>query len=293
MKKFTKVCLIICAVLGVIGLSSLLAGGILGAGWNSLGNIWSGGSILERFWHWDDYDDHHDWEEEVKESIEDAREAVQEELSAGEEAAAAIPYSTDEVQDLEVEVRKAVLTVLPSSDSDIHVESYNEKNKILLKDGRLKITYNGRANDNQIYLYLPEGFTFREADIDVAAGTADIENLSADELDLEVGAGVLTVNGTLTAGEMKCAVGAGSATIALLDAQKVELECGMGEMILTLQGSEADYRGKLECGIGALTYGDSDYSGPASTQELSGTGNRQLEAECEMGSLEIDFGETM
>ncbi|MGI6094683.1 MAG: DUF4097 family beta strand repeat-containing protein [Lachnospiraceae bacterium] len=279
MKKFIKVCLIICAILGFVGLGSMLAGAMLGGNWNVFH-----GPILEIGWF--DHDD--DDDDDVYDWFVDEDFAERSEFKQTTDTQS---YTRDEVQRLDIEIQAGELEILPSEDESIYVELGNENNKAVLDHDRLHIHSGKAVQNNVICVYLPEGVQLQEVDIEVAAGSASIENLSANEVDLEIGLGSLICNGTITAQKVSCDVGAGDAEFSRVDAKSIELDCGMGEIIAELEGPEADYRGHLECSMGDLSYGEAEYSGMAVSQNVGTDGRRKIEAECDMGSLTIIFTE--
>lgn len=221
---------------------------------------------------------------------------AEEQSGSGTDAAAVTTgdysYNSAEVQTLDIEMDAGELQILTSEDENIYVDSTNEKNKVVLENGRLRVISKNVQDENVIYVYLPEGLNLAETDVDIEAGSAKINNLTATDLDLEVGAGSIICTGTLTAQSASCSVEAGKMEIPLLDAQRIEFDCDAGELIVGLAGAESEYSGVVECDMGSLHYGASEYSGMEITQRVGQSGSRAIEAECEMGSIYITFAES-
>ena len=73
-------------------------------------------------------------------------------------------------------------------------------------------------------------------------------------------------------------------TFADLSARKTDGECGLGELDLTLTGTQEDYNYDLECGVGNLDVGSDSYSGLGREKSISNKGaDRKLNLECGIG----------
>ena len=94
----------------------------------------------------------------------------------------------------------------------------------------------------------------------------------------------------MTAREADLEIGTGSMTFADLSARKTDGECGLGELDLTLTGTQEDYNYDLECGVGNLDVGSDSYSGLGREKSISNKGaDRKLNLECGMGNISVDF----
>ncbi len=107
-------------------------------------------------------------------------------------------------------------------------------------------------NDNTITLALPPGAHFKEVDMTVGAGNMEVYSLSAGEIDADVGAGVLFLE-SVSADELSADIGAGRAEICDTNVGELSVTVGMGECV------------------------------------YDGSVNRKLEAECEMGNIDLSL----
>ena len=105
-------------------------------------------------------------------------------------------------------------------------------------------------SQNQIIIDIPKGSSFDEVELTCGAGVAEIDHISANELEIEAGAGEVKVN-FADVTKFSANIGAGRVETSDMTAQEVDLEVGMGECI---------YHGK---------------------------GIRKLDAECDLGNMEI------
>ena len=114
----------------------------------------------------------------------------------------------------------------------------------------------------QIKVIVPSGKDFDTVSLGVDMGTIDLEcDLKVQELSVEVGAGEFSGYGNITAAYCDLQVGAGTIDMDQLDIQKLNADCGAGEIDMVVTGKEKDYNYDLSCGMGEINLEDSEYSG--------------------------------
>ena len=125
----------------------------------------------------------------------------------------------------------------------------------------------------------------------MGAGTVYLNrDIETEKLSVEMGAGEFESKNPVTAREADLEIGTGSMTFADLSAKKIDGECGLGELDLTLTGTQEDYNYDLECGVGNLDVGSDSYSGLGREKTISNKGaDRKLDLECGMGNISVDF----
>ena len=288
MKKFTKVMLIIAAVFAVLGICFSAAGASLGAtleGVKFVQNLKErfGDGFMEHVYFDDDDDDDHwetDWEEYLEAQKDDGKGNRSYELSAVKSLDLELRY--DEVRFQSCTGNKILVEIANDPDNNVRVHSDGEE---------IEIRSIKRKNNRKITISIPDKTEFENLEIDLDAGIITIDhNLQAGSLGISVGAGELVANSTMSAREAEIEVGAGSVMIKNLDADSVQGECGVGEMNITLQGKKEDYQYHTECGVGTLMVGDDDFSGVSGEHEYHPQGaERTLELECGMGELKVSF----
>ena len=267
MKKLTKVLMFAALILAVAGIVCIAAGSVLG------------GDMKGMFRSLTELD-----EDELFTSV--TAEQVKDKTTEFP-----LVYSQDEVSYMEIEMAAGELEILVSEDENIYVHSSSQKNLIKLEQECLHVESKGIIPDNKIQIYLPDELSLREADIELESGEAVIDNIYASETNLEVQSGSILVTGSIEADSFSGNVEAGKIEIGFLDAGIVDLECEAGELLVTLAGTEADYKGQAICDMGTLVYGTEDWSGMDISEHIGNSGERYLEAECEAGTLKISFNE--
>lgn len=143
----------------------------------------------------------------------------------------------------------------------------------------------------QIKVIVPSGKDFDTVSLGVDMGTIDLEcDLKVQELSVEVGAGEFSGYGNITAANCDLQVGAGTIDIDQLDIQKLNADCGAGEIDMVVTGKEKDYNYDLSCGMGEINLEDSEYSGIGIEKNISNEGARKdMVLECGMGEIDVEF----
>ena len=191
-----------------------------------------------------------------------------------------------------------------SVESNLKKLSVYEKNGVLtiVDEAKKTISY----TDAKLKLYVPKDIVFEEVDIVTGAANLTADSLSANSLeltlgagnvefkclnafsdiDIEGGAGKITIaDGTLNDLELKMGVGEFNLTAALLG--NSDLEFGVGESNITLLGSEEDYTLRIEKGIGSITVDGNDVT----TFESNGNRDNYVEIEGGVGAINLNFQE--
>ena len=143
----------------------------------------------------------------------------------------------------------------------------------------------------QIKVSIPSVKDFDTVSLGVDMGTIDLEcDLKVQELSVEVGAGEFSGYGNITAAYCDLQVGAGTIDIDQLDVQKLNADCGAGEIDMVVTGKEKDYNYDLSCGMGEIDLENSEYSGLGIEKTISNEGARKdMVLECGMGEIDVEF----
>ena len=143
----------------------------------------------------------------------------------------------------------------------------------------------------QIKVIVPSGKDFDTISLGVDMGTIDLEcDLKVQELSVEVGAGEFSGYGNITAAYCDLQVGAGTIDIDQLDIQKLNADCSAGEIDMVVTGKKKDYNYDLSCGMGEINLEDSEYSGIGIEKNISNEGARKdMVLECGMGEIDVEF----
>ena len=303
MKKFTKGMLIAAGIFAAAGIGLTAAGGVMGASMSELTGVNSLKRIL-RMTEWDDdHDDYDDIDDDDDDRVE--HDGMEHSAEMGqknmEPAAVGNESATDGIvyqlkyqpTKLDIELKYDEL-ILEEGDS-FCVRVYDDSGKnVTVKESSdtLKVRSTKKLSKNRkVCISYPEDVKLQELEIEMGAGTVYLNrDIETEKLSVEMGAGEFDSKNPVTAEEADLEIGTGSMTFADLSAKKISGECGLGELDLTMTGTQEDYNYDLECGVGNLDVGSDSYSGLGREKSISNTGaDRKLDLECGMGNVSVNF----
>lgn len=217
----------------------------------------------------------------------------------------------EKIENLDLDINAAEFNIMTGEEFKIEASNINEKCKIKLSENTLKIEdYKGSWNinnskDAKITLYIPEETILNKVKIDFGAGETKIDNLNAQNIDLNLGAGKVTIN-NISSTKTNIDCGAGEVSIKNADVSNMklnagvgkisfngyirgnsEIECGIGELNLDLKGTIEDYEIETEHGIGEITINGDNIKNDTTT----GSGENKIKIEGGIGAIKINIEE--
>ena len=284
MKKGTKGMLIAAGAFAVAGIG-LCIGGISVAAVETGGNVFDqAGQLLQDndyplagLIHWGNAQYHSsdiDW---------DALDGNTVDMDFASDLEISLKY--DELLIQEYDGDKIRVNVANDAKNDVVVKETSGKITITdTRSGNVK-------KKKQIKVIVPSGKDFDTVSLGVDMGTIDLEcDLKVQELSVEVGAGEFSGYGNITAAYCDLQVGAGTIDIDQIDVQKLNADCGAGEIDMVVTGKEKDYNYDLSCGMGEIDLENSEYSGLGIEKTISNEGaKKDMVLECGMGEIDVEF----
>lgn len=168
-------------------------------------------------------------------------------------------FSTEGIANLHVELGGSLFYVEESSDDTFYVEAVNAgKFQAYESGGTIYIKSNRKTRiwdeieKCSVTLYIPENYVFSKVEMELGAGLMELGTLSGQEMKLEVGAGQITAD-YLESGNLDISVGAGEVIVNDMSVTELSSSVGAGHFY------------------------------------AAGTVNGNIDAECAMGSLELDL----
>ena len=218
------------------------------------------------------------------------------------------------VEVLKIEAGGCLFNTRASGDDSFYVTASDSgKFQAYLENGTLYIrtTTSSRAwndwNSCKVTLYVPEGYHYKEADIELGAGELEFESLDADKISLGVGAGQISANG-LRADSLEMEIGMGQIDIRDVNVKDLEAEIGMGNLMvegniegnvdancsmgnlkLMINGSQQDFNYKLDGALGNINLGSESYGGLGVSKRIDNGAQKNMEIGCEAGNITIKF----
>ena len=291
MKKFTKGMLIAAGIFAAAGIGLTAAGGVMGASMSEL----TGVNSLKRILWMTEWDDDHDDYDDIDDDDYVDHDGMEYSAEVGNES------STDgtvyqlkyQPTKLDIELKYDELILEEGDSFCVRVYDDNGKN-VTVKESSdtLKVRSTKKlSKTRKVCISYPEDVKLQEMEIEMGAGTVYLNrDIETEKLSVEMGAGEFDSKNPVTAKEADLEIGTGSMTFADLSAKKISGECGLGELDLTMTGTQEDYNYDLECGVGNLDVGSDSYSGLGREKSISNTGaDRKLDLECGMGNVSVDF----
>jgi len=262
MSKFAKMCCILGGIIFAIGVILCIIGFTMGFSINES----SQGPRISNFISGFGYD-----EDET---------VVYEEMAEADET---YEFSTADIHKLDIEVEYGTLIIETHSedyiavstsqaDSEFRCEKSGET--LAIKDehkGYLGI-FDTESSDSYVYVFIPKDMIFDEIDIEIDAGSADVEDLAGKDISVKVGAGTFSGGNIISTGKAKFEVGAGSVR-------------------LDISGNESDYNYDIDCGIGKIRIGESEFSSLSGRKRIDNNSDIDFKIDCGIGEVELDFFE--
>lgn len=160
----------------------------------------------------------------------------------------------------------------------------------------------------EIYIYIPEGTQFLETNIWIGAGSFEAENLSTDQLTVDVGVGRFYGNHIEVSDKTNASVDLGELKFDNFEGNEVVLECNLGSVNMTgkvagnanvncdlgsvclkLDGEPEDYGYIIECDLGNVEVNGHNYRGGTSTSFTDSDLGKRMELYCNLGNIKVDF----
>ena len=243
MKKFTKVCLIIAAVLAVVGISFSIAGAFSGATLEQFENVV----------YWDE-DDHT--------------------FVNGDEKKNDFEKSFKNIDSLHLELGNTEMKIKEAEGDEFKVYAQNLGNSFKCEDenGTLRIESESKRralfrNRKPVHITLevPKGAVFKEADIKVGVGSLEAYDFNCVDIEIECGVGETYISGQIQ-GDCSIDCGVGEVSLVLTNQEEdfdYNVECGIGEVAIggrSYSGlsrtqevdNDADNEMDIKCGIGKV-----------------------------------------
>jgi len=213
----------------------------------------------------------------------------------------------NEIQSLEIEMVSVELTI--QSGDEFAVETASKNITQRERNGKLTIEENqiisfGMNKSESLVIAIPEDMEFESVKIDAGAGNIEIEALKTKELELDLGAGEVSVRELVTTKETDIDGGAGSITIQSASLHNLDFDMGIGEVRLvseitgnsdidfgvgetniTLLGDLNDYQIRMNRGLGEATL-DGEHM---KDDVWYGEGSNRIEMDGGVGAVAIAF----
>lgn len=221
-------------------------------------------------------------------------------------------FSGKEMTRLDVNVKATAVRIRTAKEGEsVRIETNNEYITSWVDGSTLNVVekshgFFGWGGTGDLVIYVREDTVFDSVEIEIGAGTLDVERLEARDLKLNLGAGKTAIDELFATRRAEIDGGAGVVEIRGgelhdldldLGAGKAELRArvvgngrvtaGVGKTELTLIGREEDYRLRIDKGIGSVTLDGRSLS----DGESVGSGTTLIEIDSGVGAVEMKIVE--
>lgn len=306
MKVFTKICLIVAAIAGGVGILGVVIGLAMGADisdLNSMGiyisphqQVAVSGVIREE----KDENHHMDKDTDSKYHQSMVEHGSEHKYSAKEKnitGQANLPTGQNSnnnsfsgIKRLEVEVQNAQITVIAREDSNEITYNYNGNKNIAKVEGTtLKLEDRSYVNNKiELDIYVPVG-ALKEIDIEALNGTLNADRMVADNISIEIDNASVQIEELVVSNEAELKINAGQMVVGYYSGKGLETECAMGSIMVVCEGKTKDYNFELECGMGNIRVGEDSYSGIGNDFRIRNDSPQYIHAECGLGEIILEF----
>lgn len=218
---------------------------------------------------------------------------------------------TAQIRSLDIRINAADLKIeygekcsVVSNLKDLEVTENN--GTLTLKElTRAKVSFGDDLYEGaMLTVYLPAGTELERVGLFTGAGRFTVDTLSAQRIDLELGAGDVAIGSLFITGSADMKGGAGRITVSGGRINDFDLEMGVGELDLTaaltgdcememgvgdakiiLLGNREDYQLEISKGIGAISVDGNEVPG----LDSSGSGANEIEISGGIGAIDVRF----
>lgn len=186
------------------------------------------------------------------------------------------------------------------------VQIYQEGTGLVIKG--VRDTELGSGEENSVLkLYVPEGTSLTNVELELGAGSMQVDALSTKSLKISVEAGKLTGD-DVQAAVMEVSLGAGAVTLNHVSVQNADLsvgagnmivkgnilgnvgaKCAMGNLQMYLDGAEEDFDYEVVCMAGNIKIDEETYSGIHTEKTIDHNAGKNMNLDCAVGNMTIAF----
>lgn len=233
---------------------------------------------------------------------------------ATHKGSASFQFDSENVTGLELELGGCAFYLAPSNDNKFYVEGENagtiqayQENGVIYVKSTTTNKYWEQNGYSELLLYVPNGFQFDTVNIEVGAGTADIESISAANVTFKVGAGSIDVY-DVTTDQLTARAGAGQIDMQNAKCKNADLiaeagyicldgavqgnlkaDSSVGNIELSLEGAVEDYNYEIQTSVGIISVDSMSLSGMDKTRSISHGSDKTIDLKSSAGSIDVSF----
>lgn len=185
--------------------------------------------------------------------------------------------STGTVSRLNIQTAGCQVTILPTDEEDFYcsfnnmkkVQIYQENEQLIIKAVRDTVLKEEKEK-TFLNLYIPQNQELELAEMELGAGSMQVDALTAQNVIISVEAGNFIVNS--------------------LDADYITADCSVGNLQLNMAGEVEDYNYELQCMAGNIILAGEKHTGINEGMVIGNAAEKSMKLNCAVGNMEIGFG---
>lgn len=299
MKKFTKVSLIVVAVIAAVGIVFCGIAAAMGAGFGTIYQMAKSGEF--DFGNWK-FENGIYWSDEKVTNGTDIIKA----------------YDASEIQKVTLNVGAAYVDVRTDADATQvtvrMLDGQANRFESYVKDQELTVKYKMKEHQNDnasIEVIFPANTKLENFNAKIGAADFDIEgtDFETKNMTVSLGAGDFNADYLKVTQDFSMDAGAGDIDISSGDFQNIDVDagvgdasltgtitgnikgsCGVGSLSLYLTGKESKFNYDLQCGLGEIDINDSTYSNLGGKKTITNEGaERTISLDCGVGDITVEI----
>lgn len=299
MKKFTKVSLIVVAVIAAVGIVFCGIAAAMGAGFGTIYQMAKSGEF--DFGNWK-FENGIYWSDEKVTNGTDIIKA----------------YDASEIQKVTLNVGAAYVDVRTDADATQvtvrMLDGQANRFESYVKDQELTVKYKMKEHQNDnasIEVIFPANTKLENFNAKIGAADFDIEgtDFETKNMTVSLGAGDFNADYLKVTQDFSMDAGAGDIDISSGDFQNIDVDagvgdasltgtitgnikgsCGVGSLSLYLTGKESEFNYDLQCGLGEIDINDSTYSNLGGKKTITNEGaERTISLDCGVGDITVEI----
>ncbi len=272
MKKFTKIALSVILITGIVGGCLIGAGLVFGGSIQAI----SGNFANSRLYHvitrvcrdhegplWDIDDDFDDYHYDLSDL---------DDLDHGN--AKQRDFLPSEIDSIDIEMYSGIVEIRTIPEDEIRISGLSDEDFLELDTEDRELTLEREYNDygvmEDIIIEVPESKIFSSLDVHLESGR-------------------FLSSGKLSVGECDLSLMSGEMQIELLDAQETDIEMASGDLSITQTGRLDDYAVWTKCASGHLVLNGEEHAGTTNARYGTVESLKKIDIESSSGSIAVNF----
>ncbi|MCI9127522.1 MAG: DUF4097 domain-containing protein [Eubacterium sp.] len=199
-----------------------------------------------------------------------------------------------EIHSIEVQAKYGEVRINQWNEEGFGIQNNAKSLKVKyeVNNGLLKISVSRRIaisanHGGEVNVFIPKD-KLNSVDLSIGAGEMKCSGIYADNFKIDVGAGEGKIENSQLE-QCNIGVGVGEVDVEHTSVNNMNVDCGMGEVKANLDNGYREFDYTLKVGAGEIELGNEKYAGISRSVKLSNGTGRNIDVDCGMGEVKIEF----